>query len=112
MIAPTSPEVTTGVLSADPIRTAAALLSAVGDPVRLTIITVLGDGAACVCRLQDHLDIAANLLSYHLRVLREAGLIEGTRRGRWIDYSLVPGALDRLRAAIPAPPKEDDATLP
>jgi ArsR family transcriptional regulator len=43
---------------------------------------------------------------YHLKVLREAGLITGTRRGRWIDYELVPGALDRLRNALPG------ATLP
>ncbi|MEA5119471.1 MAG: helix-turn-helix domain-containing protein [Propionicimonas sp.] len=39
----------------------------------------------------------------HLKVLREAGLIEGVKRGRWIDYSLTDGALERLHAALPDP---------
>ena len=58
---------------------------------------------ACVCSLQEFVPLAANLLSYHLKVLREAGLIVGTRRGRWIDYALTEGALDRLHAALPDP---------
>jgi len=45
--------------------------------------------------------VAPNLLSYHLRVLREARLVTATRRGRWIDYALADDALDRLRAALP-----------
>ena len=46
--------------------------------------------------------VAPNLLSYHLRVLREAGLVTASRRGRWIDYALADDALDRLHAALPA----------
>jgi ArsR family transcriptional regulator len=45
--------------------------------------------------------VAPNVLSYHLKVLREAGLVTATRRGRWVDYELTPDALDRLRAALP-----------
>ena len=56
---------------------------------------------SCVCHLQEHVPIAASLLSYHLKVLREAGLVTASRRGRWIDYALADGALDRLRAALP-----------
>lgn len=80
---------------------AAALLSAVADPVRLQLMERLADGPSCVCDLQTEVPVPSNLLSYHLKVLREAGLIEGNRRGRWIDYSLVEGALDRLSAALP-----------
>ena len=54
-----------------------------------------------MCELQEQEPIAANLLSYHLRVLREAGLVTTSRRGRWIDYALADDALDRLRAALP-----------
>lgn len=61
----------------------------------------LAESPSCVCNLQEHLPIAANLLSYHLRVLREAGLVSTSRRGRWIDYALADDALDRLRAALP-----------
>lgn len=87
--------------SPEELADAATLLSAVADPVRLQLLHRLTGGTACVCDLQAEVPIAGNLLSYHLKVLREAGLISGTRRGRWIDYSLVDGALDRLRGALP-----------
>lgn len=54
-----------------------------------------------MCDLQAQTPIAANLLSYHLKVLREAGLVTTSRRGRWIDYALADEVLDRLRAALP-----------
>jgi ArsR family transcriptional regulator len=78
-----------------------ALLTAVADPVRLALLDSLTGGTTCVCELQTRVPVAANLLSYHLKVLREAGLVSGARRGRWIDYSLVDGALERLHAALP-----------
>ena len=83
--------------------TAAALLAAVADPIRLQLLHLLVGKTRCVCDLQPEPAIPGNLLSYHLKVLREAGLIEGTRRGRWIDYSLTDGALERLHAALPDP---------
>ncbi len=85
-----------------PLAEAAALLSTVSEPSRLAILRTLTGGPTCVCEVQVQVPIAANLLSYHLKVLREAGLIVGTRRGRWIDYSLAEDALDRLHASIPA----------
>lgn len=54
-----------------------------------------------MCDLLEQIDVAPNLLSYHLKVLREAGLVEASRRGRWVDYRLAGGALEALRAAIP-----------
>ena len=80
---------------------AVALLTAAGDPVRWTVLARLAQSPRCVCDLQEQVPIAANLLSYHLKVLREAGLVTTSRRGRWIDYALAVDALDRLRAALP-----------
>jgi len=85
------------------IEAQAALLSTVADPYRLAVLHILTGSTTCVCELQERVPIAANLLSYHLKVLREAGLIVGVRRGRWIDYSLTDDALDRLHSALPAP---------
>jgi ArsR family transcriptional regulator len=77
---------------------------ALSDPTRLRILGLLEGGTRCVCELQSGLsEIAPNLLSHHLRVLREAGLVHAVRRGRWIDYSLNAEALEQLRKAIPRP---------
>jgi ArsR family transcriptional regulator len=82
-------------------RTRTDVLGALADPSRLEILDILGRQVRCNCHLQDLLDLAPNLLSYHLKVLREAGLIVGSRRGRWIDYSIAPDARDLVRAALP-----------
>jgi ArsR family transcriptional regulator len=77
------------------------LLQAIADPVRWTVLNRLAARPSCVCDIQHHVPIAANLLSYHLKVLREAGLVTATRRGRWMDYALAPDAEDRITAALP-----------
>ena len=79
----------------------AALLSAAADPVRWQVLALLAERSRCVCDLQEHLPIPGNLLSYHLRVLREAALVTASRRGRWVDYALSADAADRLHAALP-----------
>lgn len=63
-------------------------LAALADPVRLRLVGVLASGGRCVCDLQAKVPVAPNLLSYHLRVLREAGLVTASKRGRWVDYRL------------------------
>ncbi len=80
---------------------ATSLLAVVADPTRWAVLERLAAGPACVCRLQEHTPIAANLLSYHLKVLRDSGLVTTSRRGRWIDYALADGAFERLVAALP-----------
>lgn len=80
-----------------------ALLAAVADPIRWQLISQLSTETLCVCQLRTEPEIPANLLSYHLKVLREAGLVVGTRRGRWIDYRLTDDAMERLHAALPVP---------
>ncbi len=84
---------------------AVALLTAVADPIRWAVLQQLADSQSCVCNLQERIPIAGNLLSYHLKVLRDAGLVATSRRGRWIDYSLADDALDRLAAALPGSAK-------
>jgi ArsR family transcriptional regulator, arsenate/arsenite/antimonite-responsive transcriptional repressor len=82
--------------------TEAQLLAAVADPIRLAVLASLATGPRCACDLQRDLSVATNLLSYHLRVLRDSQLITRSRRGRQADYALAPDALDRLHAALPA----------
>lgn len=77
------------------------LFSALSDPIRLRILDELSGCKTCVCDLQQAIDIAPNLLSYHLRVLRDVGLVASTRRGRWVDYELAPSAAGLIAAASP-----------
>lgn len=79
----------------------AEVLKAVADPTRLEILEMLSPQIRCNCHFQEHLNLAPNLLSYHLKVLREAGLIVGTRRGRWVDYALTINAQDLIAEALP-----------
>ena len=74
---------------------------ALGDPNRLRILALLANNQCCVCDLQSSMGIAANLLSHHLKVLKEADLVKATKRGRWVDYEINDVAIDRLKAALP-----------
>jgi ArsR family transcriptional regulator len=73
------------------------LLRALADPNRLRVMEALGEGERCVCELTSTLDLAQSKLSFHLRVMREAGLISARQQGRWMYYRLQPEALLRLR---------------
>jgi ArsR family transcriptional regulator len=72
---------------------AAELCQALSDPTRLAILTMLRSGERCVCELQDTLDAAQSRLSFHLRVLKDAGLVTDRKEGRWSYYSITPEAL-------------------
>lgn len=75
------------------------LLQAAADPVRLSILRQLSsDGPTCACDFSDCCDIKQSTVSHHLKVLREAGWIEGERRGTWIWYSIRPQAVARFDA--------------
>jgi ArsR family transcriptional regulator, arsenate/arsenite/antimonite-responsive transcriptional repressor len=73
---------------------------ALGDPVRWAIVRELQGGTRCACVLADVAQVSPTLLSHHLKVLREAGLIIGAKRGRWIDYSLDVARSDALRTTL------------
>lgn len=85
------------------------LLQAVAEPVRWAVLEELADATRCVCDIRERVPVPANLLSYHLKVLRDAGLVTATRRGRWIDYALADGARRLMRAALPGGPGEVSA---
>ena len=72
---------------------AVALFHALSDETRLAILEMLRGGERCVCELQDELEAAQSRLSFHLRVLKDAGLVEDRREGRWSYYRIVPEAL-------------------
>ena len=69
---------------------------ALSDETRIAIVRRLAAGERCVCDLQDLLDAAQSRLSYHLKTLKDAGLIADRRDGRWVHYALVPGALESV----------------
>ena len=87
---------TTAIL---PQRTIAARwFHALSDKTRLEIVELLSHGERCVCELQDTLDAAQSRLSFHLRILKDAGLVTDRREGRWVYYSLNREVLDRIGA--------------
>lgn len=78
----------------------ASRLQALADSNRLRILDALRGGEQCVCRLTENLDMGQPLLSHHLKVLREVGLVAGRKDGRWVHYSIVPEALSELEALL------------
>ncbi|CAN5693862.1 metalloregulator ArsR/SmtB family transcription factor [soil metagenome] len=71
-------------------------LKAISDEKRLQILMQLAAGERCVCDLTDALDAGQSLLSFHLRTLKDAGLVTDRRAGRWVHYSLNGDALADL----------------
>jgi DNA-binding transcriptional ArsR family regulator len=75
------------------------LLQALGHPTRLSIVRELtGGGEVCACDFTTCCDVRQPTVSHHLRILKEAGVIDAERRGTSIWYRIVPSAADRLRA--------------
>jgi ArsR family transcriptional regulator len=66
----------------------AKCFASLGDPARLGILEHLRRDTHCLCEMQDDLGMAPNLLSYHMRILREAGLVSGRRNGRRVEYRI------------------------
>ena len=79
--------------TAPDVSRAAQLFHALSDETRLGILEKLRGGEHCVCDLQDDLDAAQSRLSFHLRVLKDAGVVSDRKEGRWSYYSIVPEAL-------------------
>ena len=69
---------------------------ALSDETRLHLVELLRDGEQCVCDLTDALDAAQSRLSFHLKTLKDAGLVSDRRQGRWVYYTLNPEALAGL----------------
>lgn len=98
-------------LVSEPIDAVAAaslaqVFRALGDPVRLRLVSLIGarqGGEVCVCDLTSAFDLSQPTISHHLKVLREAGLIDSQRRGTWVYYRLVPAALERMAGLLSVP---------
>ena len=78
----------------------AAIAKALADPVRLQLVDVLRKhaGKVCVCELVPLFDLSQPTVSHHLKVLREAGLVDSERRGLWAYYYVIPDSLEELTA--------------
>ena len=79
------------------------VFKALGDPVRLRLLSLIAShegGEACVCDLTGVFDLTGPTISHHLKVLRQAGLISGERRGTWIYYRALPEALRHVSAVL------------
>ena len=85
----------------------AKIFKALGDPVRLRLMSMIASrgegGEVCVCELTPAFDLSQPTISHHLKLLRQAGLLDCERRGTWVYYWLLPGVLDRLAAFLTAP---------
>ncbi|HEX3960554.1 MAG TPA: metalloregulator ArsR/SmtB family transcription factor [Trebonia sp.] len=81
----------------------AALFKAVADPARLRLLSLIAchdGGESCVCDLLDAFDMTAPSVSYHLKILRQAGLISAERRATWVYYRVNPDVMARMSAVL------------
>lgn len=84
----------------DATDTVVASLKFLSDRNRLRIVQILTRRESCVCELIGHLELPQPLVSYHLRRLREAGLVRSRRKAQWVYYSIEPAAWERLTGPI------------
>ncbi|MGW1745109.1 ArsR/SmtB family transcription factor [Streptomyces sp. NPDC002092] len=100
-------EVSTAPLDDERAAELARVFKALGDPVRLRLLSMIASrgegGETCVCELTPAFDLSQPTISHHLKLLRQAGLIDCERRGTWVYYWVLPAALDRLAMFLKAP---------
>jgi ArsR family transcriptional regulator len=97
------PSVLAAPLDNDEASDLAVGFNALGDPVRLRLLSMLAaapGGEVCVCEFIEPIGKSQGTISHHLKVLGEAGLVHGDRRGKWVWYSLDRDRLARLRSAL------------
>jgi len=92
----------------EPIGEAAAVrlaqvFKAFADPVRLRLVSLIAahqSGEVCVCDLTAAFDLTQPTISYHLKILRQAGIVDCERRGSWIYHRIVPSTLERMASLL------------
>jgi ArsR family transcriptional regulator, arsenate/arsenite/antimonite-responsive transcriptional repressor len=93
-------------LDADQAARLAPSFKALGDPVRLRLLSLIAShagGEVCVCDLTDAFDLKAPTISHHLKVLKDTGLVTAERRGTWVYYRAERAALDLLSGLLAVP---------
>ncbi|MFJ4469450.1 ArsR/SmtB family transcription factor [Streptomyces sp. NPDC089424] len=97
------PSLLTTPLDEDRATDLAKVFKALGDPVRLRLLSLIASragGEVCVCDLTPAFDLSQPTISHHLKLLRQAGLIDCERRGTWVYYWVLPDTLDQLTAFL------------
>jgi ArsR family transcriptional regulator, arsenate/arsenite/antimonite-responsive transcriptional repressor len=95
------PPVVASPLDDDGADRLAGALRVIADPARLRLVSIVASsGESCVCDLTDVLGLSQPTVSYHLRVLTDAGVLRREKRGRWAYYSVDPEPLELLRSAL------------
>lgn len=92
-------------LTSEAAEELARTMKALADPARLRLLSIVAasaGGEACVCDLTAPVGLSQPTVSHHLKVLTEAGFLSRTKRGTWAYYAVVPGALERVAAAVVA----------
>jgi ArsR family transcriptional regulator len=100
---PCCPPLAERSLSAETAAMLAPAFKALGDPVRLRLMSMIAstpDGEVCVCDLSPAFDLSGPTISHHLKTLREAGLVLAERRGTWVYYRARPDLLRQLAALL------------
>jgi ArsR family transcriptional regulator len=102
------PPLATAPMTAEQAAALVPMFKALGDPVRLRLMSMIASAQSevCVCDLTAGFDLSQPTISHHLKVLREAGLVDSERRGTWVYYRVHPDALRALSALLdfaPAP---------
>src|SRR3954463_10165408 len=82
------------------LEATARMFRALSDETRLLLLEQLRGGEQCVCDLTDELDASQSRLSFHLKTLKDAGIVVDERRGKWVYYAINPGALALLERAV------------
>lgn len=101
--APCCPPIAQNRIPAEAAATLAPAFKALGDPIRLQLLSMIASaegGEACVCDLTPAFEISGPTISHHLRVLREAGLVDAERRASWVYYRARPGLMRQLAALL------------
>ena len=100
---PCCPPLAREPLTSDWATDLARMFKALGDPVRLRMRSIIAShqgGESCVCDISPAFDLSQPTISHHLKVLREAGLLDCERRGTWVYYRVIPAALEQLSAVL------------
>ncbi|MFJ1748455.1 ArsR/SmtB family transcription factor [Streptomyces sp. NPDC088116] len=106
------PTLLTAPMDEGQAETLAKVFKALGDPVRLRLLSMIASragGEVCVCDLTPAFGLSQPTISHHLKLLKQAGLIDSERRGTWVYYRPLPRMTDRLAAILTRPAEPESA---